>query len=460
MTNIIDSVSLIPYLESEASPFYLSLTPVRPDLFTDSKADSAFSVLSDAGAFTRLFAAELKNDAGQSVQSMFSFCQRDVYPFSNNLPAPFDNDLIENRWQELFSFYSGSSGAEFVILKRQISESGSLVPFLSLVYCRLKAVYFTLVCPHCSQPLSLCRDEQLLAQNGLSGYANSLKRYLCCPHCLQAGKTVEFYVTVKAPDDPKVVTDQAGLLKNMGRSDDALGKADSNFPCLSCDQRQVCYGPESRSLSRISVFSFYPFYMLLFHADKISSADYNKLVSGELFTQFKPGPAAVEDSISSVLKRILNRWQNEIPLPNDHSRQTGTDADLAATRIISGKAPDGAKPPERKVSEYGQAMERTVIISKKKASKEAGRVPPTDDLEQTRIIESSSKNRSAAVSSRQPVHEHPADSRRKSAGEGQAGELSGENGKPKDAVKDSPEAGPDLEKTVIIGRGKTRAKDK
>ena len=460
MTNIIDSVSLIPYLEAEASPFYLSLSAVRPTIFTDSAADSVFSVISDAAPFTRVIAAELKNDAAQSLQPLLIFSQKDLYPSNVDAPASFANAAIDNRWQELFSFYSENADAGLILLKRQIAENGGILPVSPLIYCQLKAVYFTLVCPYCGQPLTLCRDEQLLAEKTLKGYANTLKRYLYCQHCIHSGETADFYVPVKEPQDPVYVVDQANLIKNMGQSDAGPGKANSYLPCLDCDQRQACYGPDGYALSRISVFSFFPFYMFVFQADKISSPDYKKLVSGELFTQFKPGVAALDDSIAAVLKRILNRWRNEMTQPDSGIREMATHADLAATRIISGKTPERHKTPERKDSQDDQEMERTVIISKKQAATNPDDTQKTDDLEKTRIITRAAKSRSAPASGHPIANEPEVDFVGQSDAKEAAKALIKGDAKPRDGAKNTAESGTDLEKTVIIGRGKVKAKDK
>ena len=388
MTNIIDSVSLIPYLHSEDKPFYLSLFSGQPNNYVSSTAPSVFSVISDEGAFTKVFGAELKTDSGRAIHPLLAFLQKDFYPTTDEVPASCNNAWIDKRWQEIFSLYSGGEASiEAIFLKNQITDSGVCLPFQPLFYCHWKNVYFPPVCPYCKHPMQLCRDEALLAAKGLKAYSETLKRYLFCLQCAQSGETDNFYVSVKEPDDPALVLDKADLIKKAGRCNNGGGSSgNSFFPCLTCDQHQSCYGPENLALARISVFSFYPFYMLLFNADKMNSRDYKKMVSGELFTQSKAVSGATEESISIVLKRILHRWQEEMIMPADSSRENAPSSDLAATRIISAKRAETGNPPKPEIAADNREMEKTVIISKKQASSQAGFDQNKTDLEKTIII--------------------------------------------------------------------------
>lgn len=110
------------------------------------------------------------------------------------------------------------------------------------------------------------------------------------------------------------------------------------------------------------------------------------MVSGELFTQSKAVSGATEESISIVLKRILYRWQEEMKLPADSSREKVPSSDLAATRIISGKRAETGSLPKREIEADNREMEKTVIISKKQANSQAEFDQNKTDLEKTIII--------------------------------------------------------------------------
>ncbi len=433
------SISLIPYLESETKPFYLSLSSGYPNNHTDTPIFSPFSLVSEGGEFTRLFLADLRNDAGQSMMPLLLFTQRDFFFYEDDGLSCFNNILIENRWQDIFSYYSRNQAeAKPLILNGQISDSNALLPFQPLFYCWFKKAYFSPVCPYCGHPLCLCRDDRVLKENGLKAYSETLNRYMFCELCHQAGKRVDFYVSVKEKDAPGFLVDQAELIQKMGDAGDALNDKVPSIPCQVCSQKQACYGTENLALSRISVFSFYPFYMLIFNADQINSQVYKKMASGEFFNQFEEiadGEDNEDKSISDVLKRILTRWRVEMKAPSNFSTEAKPEHDLAATHIISRKAAAGIRTPEQAAPEDSREIPKTVIISKDQFEKTKGPGKKGEDLEKTHILRKDSAN----------------------------GDFKGDTewGESEEEMqKRPPKPGTEIEKTVIITPGPTKAKGK
>jgi len=367
VAHIFDSVSLIPYLQKEGVPFYLSLFHEQASHNAVPSEACPFPALSNSSPFTNLFSASLMNEVEQSILSLTLFIQKDFYPGDYRDLQAYNNSFIDRRWQEIFSYYSQKkSGTKPIFLKAQINLDGGLPAFQPLFFCLFRKVYFSPFCPSCGRHLDLCRDDRVLTAHGLNPYSSTLIRYLFCKNCAETEETAAFYISKKEPDNPDFVLDQVDLILKMGKSLGRIQPADDIFPCTNCGQQQACYGQDCLAISRISVFSFYPFYMLIFDADKIDSKEYRKLASDHWFRSYgdveKPDHAA--NSISTVLLRILSKWRAEMAIPPDFAPNT-ENADLAATHIISAKAKNAALNNPLKTSGNGDetGIPKTRIIS-------------------------------------------------------------------------------------------------
>jgi len=367
VTHIFDSVSLIPYLQKEGVHFYLSLSPEQASQNAVPAEACPFPSLSNSSPFTNLFSASLMNEVEQPILPLTLFVQNDSYPDNYRDLQACNNSFIDWRWQEIFSYYSQKkSAAKPIFLKAQIDLDGGVPAFQPLFFCLFRKAYFSPFCPYCGRPLDLCRDDRVLTEHGLKPYSSTLTRYLFCKNCAETEETAAFYISKKEPDDPDFVVDQADLMLKMGKKLGRIQPAEGILPCTNCGQQQACYGPDSLAISRISVFSFYPFYMLIFNADKIDSSEYQNLASDHWFRPYegKEKPDDEADSISTVLLRILSKWRTEMATSPNFDFDT-ENADLAATHIISAKNAAQNNPVKINGTGDNTAIPETRIISGK-----------------------------------------------------------------------------------------------
>ncbi|MFO8113136.1 MAG: hypothetical protein R6T92_11575 [Desulfosalsimonadaceae bacterium] len=446
------------------------MPPTRPEDYGRKKDLAPFPAISDAAPFSRIFSATLHTDADQPILPLVLFVQKDAYADDPALSSLYNNVRMEKQWQNLFSAYrgSGASGAP-LLLKDQISHDHTLLPFQPLFFCRSKKVYFPPACPRCGRALHLCRNDALLNEYGLPFYSTTLERFLFCDLCVSAGMAVEFYAFEKKPDDPDWVIDQTGLIRKTGLIGEGPGPDKSPVPCPDCSQRQTCYGPEESALERISVFSLYPFYMLAFRADQISAADHGRLESGAALTKpgertAKEGPLSgagkEEQPVAAVLQRILLRWRSEMkssPATLDPGRMTrpsrgghAGSQDIAETVIISKNRAESAAG----VAPAGDALAKTRILrpaSKKAVPAKNNAADNAGGMEKTRIITPAANKAPSSTNGGYTMHSQSVngDAAPDQAPKGKPGaeKKPGLAGEPADAGR--------LEKTVIIGRGKT-----
>ena len=401
MAHFIDQGSLIPYLKSEAETFYLSLTSFSdsPDDYAGSTNSLPFNIISDQATFTKVSSAALKGDMGHEILPLLLLIQKDHYSIDKEISISFTNISVGKQWQGLLSHYArAKTAAKAFILKDQTDQKGLFLPFQPIFFCSLKNVFFPPFCPYCGQPLSLCRNDQILKENGLNAYSESLNRYLFCEHCIKFGGSVEFYAYEREVQEPDHILDRTGLISKMGAFKSSSDLKNTEIPCFNCDQQPKCYGAERLALSRISVFAFYPFYMLIFSADKISSQDYKKIISGEIFLNLEEINAGKDKSLVRVLKTIKSRWQEEMrtltktpetqinETQSNLVREAASEVDLAATHVFTDKELKRIKTQLSKIPDSEQALEKTRIISSKKPHADNGFDPYEGDLEKTHIL--------------------------------------------------------------------------
>jgi hypothetical protein len=495
LSNNKSPISLIPYLNPGERGFFLHLTDPGTGAETQ-ESHPFFQVVFESSPFSKILRTKIhKQDAG-TIESVFMLIQKDHYIFSD-VKEQLNNIDIENNWQTAFSFYSQNRLAQPpVVIPEQIDENGKLIPFLPLWYCRFKKVYFHPLCPVCGDPLQQCRDDDLLIKSGLPSFSATLQRYLYCPCSADAGgKPAVFYARKTTVDAPANVKSGDDLIYGFGMPS-KQGDPAYPLPCPECDQHAACFGPENKAFSRLSVFSFFPFYMIVFKASGDFSTDLTAFLSEmpgsekslpgaensakkdaapDAGTEPAPDVYAVKKEIRRILRIILEKWQKRrLDGPGENNRDTvifspkdrvadnayGTGGaptgagDLQRTVIISRQKEIAGKP---KPGALPQEPEKTVIIARKaQIADEKNTAPRTNDsrMEKTVIITANALNKGSI-----PVFE-------------QAPESGGTDKetvilKPKpDKAGDNrraPSPGTrtdDLEKTVIITRKQLSAPEK
>jgi hypothetical protein len=381
LSNNKSPISLIPYLNPVERGFFLHLT----DLWTGKEALEShpfLQVVFESSPFSKILHTKIHAQDAGIIESVFMLIQKDHYIFSD-VKEQLNNIDIENNWQTAFSFYSQNRLAQPpVVIPEQIDENGKLIPFLPLWYCRFKKVYFHPLCPVCGDPLKQCRDDDLLIKSGLPSFSVTLQRYLYCPCGADAGgKPAVFYARKTTVDAPANVKSGDDLIYGFGMP---VKQGDPAYPlpCPACDQHASCFGPENKAFSRLSVFSFFPFYMIVFKASGDFSTDLTAFLSEmpgsekslagaensakkdaapDAGTEQAPDVYAVKKEIRRILRIILEKWQTRRlhgPGEDDPDTVIFPPKDrVAADAVETGAAPTGAGAGD---------LQRTVIISRQK----------------------------------------------------------------------------------------------
>ncbi len=287
MNDTTKSTSLLSYLRADKTGLRVTVSVAEKDDSAHPNRRFPFLVASDSGPFSRLISANIQTDAGANIEPTFLMTQKDEYSLPKNELWPLNNLLIDQYWQRTFAFHSLQNSNTFpLILKAQLSKRGTLIPFAPMFYCNQKQTYFHPLCPGCSSILQQCRNDNLLKECGLQPYSSSLKRYLFCPACVTSQTTPDFYVSSLANDDPDFLHDRFDLVRKFSKLTDQKPLA-NRLPCAGCNRQPECYGSDSLAVSRISVFSFYPFYMLMFKAHSVNAIDFLPLISGAPYEEIQ-----------------------------------------------------------------------------------------------------------------------------------------------------------------------------
>ena len=267
-------------------------TKLNLPLFTDD--DSAlekslfpFTLLNAKDPLFKLIKGELLTDAGCCLQTIFLLIQNDRYNFVDNELQPLNNQLIDQAFQNAFSFYNNNEKDQILpFFADQIDSESNLKPLSPIFFCKLKKTYFHPVCPECGQTLSLCYDDKLLVSQGLQAYSSSLKRYLYCQACFNNQNQSDFYAPQLEADDPSFLKTRIDLINGFGVLKDRI-KANSAIPCLNCELYQECYQSSNLAQTRIVALSFFPFYLLLFPRQSIPAMEFLALLSGAGFEELE-----------------------------------------------------------------------------------------------------------------------------------------------------------------------------
>jgi len=279
--------SLFPFLQSGQHPFSLkiSLHTENPSILEKTKFP--FLLIHDSDPFGRLLEAKLVTDADIEFRNLFLLVQKDHYFLPPNELWPVNNKDVENSWQKAFDFYRKTrQGDSFIVLADQIGEQGRFQPLQSLFFCKTRRVFFHPICPRCGLALQQCNEDKVLQNCGLPLYSTSLKRYLFCPSCFLKGFP-DFYVNEADKFDPPQIKDRSALIREFGQIQE-IQNQEEPMPCRGCPNHGECYGPALHALTRITPFSFYPFFLLLFDAAfSLNAMDFLSLVSGGSFAEIE-----------------------------------------------------------------------------------------------------------------------------------------------------------------------------
>jgi hypothetical protein len=262
------TISLLPFLESEREGFSLEIPtsdPVDDEFHGDFRP---FQVADSGQCFSMIVKANLASSHAGPCLPLFLLIQRDHYPVSSSGLRTYTNADMDRIWLDTIQ----SCSADKTVFRHPDPAC-----FKPLFFCRHKTLFFHPPCPECGGLLDLCTDDRLLKQAALFSYHASLKRYLFCPRC-QAGEGKNiFYQYSRYPEDRVFVKDRFDLVRDFKRLRSASSES---FPCLFCPEHAQCHITGEKALSRISVFSFYPFYMLVFDAASVKGVDFIPLLSG------------------------------------------------------------------------------------------------------------------------------------------------------------------------------------
>lgn len=270
-------ISLLPYLSgrTESPPVGLSLLPLEP-LAPDGSA--SFTILHDNDPLTRVVQASFVTDSGSTLKNVFLLLPKDRYNLERDDLWPLSNRDIEGAWQRAFALHAAMNDGSRYLFADQLVGDGTPNLFSSLFLCKTRQLFFHPPCPLCGNPLSLCRDDDLLLSCGLHAYSGSTKRYLQCDSCARHDSR-RFYVPVRGHDDPEHVHDVHALLDAFRHVPEQC-RPECGFPCPGCPEQGICYGENRFARTRIVPFSFFPFYFLIFESLSLPALDFLQLVSG------------------------------------------------------------------------------------------------------------------------------------------------------------------------------------
>lgn len=276
------TISLLPLLESEKDGFFLEISISDPagDEFHGDLCP--FEIVDNGQCFSMIVKANLKASPAGQCRPLFLLVQRDHHLVSSIGLRSFTNADMDRIWLDTIQSCSADKTV-FCGLEQSW--------FKPLFLCRKKRMFFHPPCPDCGKQLELCTDDRLLKKAALFDYHTSLKRYLFCPHCHASDGKLFFYQYARSPEDRVFVKDRFDLIRDFTR---LRGRSSSEtFPCLTCPDHALCYITGEKALSRISIFSFYPFYMLVFDAAVVKGVDFIPLLSGACIEDI----AALSDTV-------------------------------------------------------------------------------------------------------------------------------------------------------------------
>lgn len=312
--------SMLSYLQAGPGKIILRLSPsssrISPFSFLDNEQDP----------LARLVQGAFVTDSGATIKEVNLLIQRDRIICSEEALPGLTNVEVEHYWRQGMKMRQDKAPEHTLHLGMQIDEQGALLPFSSLFYCRKRAVFFEPPCPVCGQGLLLCQDDALLRSEGLVPYTTGLRRYLFCPSCFEKKGPQVWYALKKELDDSETVHDAQALVQRFGRLDPgvAASRDIDILPCLRCQQRASCYGPQQEVHDHIFILAFYPFYMMLMERDNLDGFHFLRL-SKNVRRSDQQGtglPRTAQDdqavgeefsdrTVHTLLKNIARKWRQQ-----------------------------------------------------------------------------------------------------------------------------------------------------
>lgn len=264
--------SLLGHLNpSPRGGLYLKLPFMRTETEPKGKGEAPLA-LEQAGPLADLMEAAIALDEQRPMADLFLLFQADIPRIGGGELEGLTNGDIEARWQEALS----KADQPAVNLCRQ-NQQGQWQACQPLFACSHRSLFFHPPCPKCGGDLTLCRDDQFLAQAGLPAYSTSLNRYLYCNQC---GRTDPvFYIKNRSGEPQAGIVESKDLIEQFSQ---LLARSDAaeKLPCIGCEDAGHCYGPENLVFERLAAVRFYPFYLLSQPAKTINALDFIALLAG------------------------------------------------------------------------------------------------------------------------------------------------------------------------------------
>ena len=273
--------SLLPYINPEKNSPCLIIPRICQQT-AGRQARFPFILISESGPFTRIIQAQIESDHGSIIKRVFLLLDKDTCLGANDETRALNNEQVEQCWQKAHDHYRAERSP--ILLADQIGEDGRIRQFQSLFYCAHREIFFHPPCPHCGNPLTLCKDDDLLISCEIPAYSQSLRRYLYCPECLHNTGRSDFYASAPDNTDPQFIKNLHQLITGFGSLDDAES---DQFPCTRCPLKGECYDEGDLALTRIIPFSFYPFHLLILEAAAINAFDFLAVLCGASFEELR-----------------------------------------------------------------------------------------------------------------------------------------------------------------------------
>ncbi len=276
-------MSILPYLQNDISGIKLHIELDKEVAADFSSSRSPFRPVPHKDLLSRIFRGTIASDTGQKIIDIFMLVSPDEYESTFIDLDIISNTLIEQIWTESYSFYRNSPSTSVIFLRSQTDSQGKFRRFESLLFCKKKNIYFSPVCPTCGKKLALAENDQLLENAGLPTFSRHHQRFLHCPACRADGTdgNVTFYVLKKEADvrQRSDIADFQQLVRSW-RNLVQNKVLTTTLPCIGCASRSRCFGDENAAAHQVTPFSFYPFYLLIFKAPDLTTANFLELAAG------------------------------------------------------------------------------------------------------------------------------------------------------------------------------------
>ncbi len=266
----------------------------------DGDRRQSFVVLHE-GRFARVLLAEIATDSGQRVRRFALKLQSDAYASRvKGHGRPLTNRDVDELWQRETAGLDGVSSPH--VIARAAVPAG-LLEAPPITYCSKVDRYFHPVCAETGLVLTVCRDDERLAANGLLPYSEDTWRYLHGSTQEQPSRV--FYrvsgANAERPRDGVTVRIGNQLFRDWGRlvhapaGDAAAARAAAVLPCLSCEHRAACHPAAAATAvvpaeEHLRIVSFHDFRAI---ALELQDFDYDELCT-------LLGGGAIDDVIAGM----------------------------------------------------------------------------------------------------------------------------------------------------------------